>query len=92
MRCLALRVCSSLPPAVRYLTPTRIIPMVARTPTPMEKISITRFRTLNTPQPPPSSLTLPKKIVSVMLLDSVLAGVVSAARLGGKQVGSKLVQ
>ena len=47
--------------------PTIVMPIIAKMPTPMERISIIEFRMVKTPQPSPSSFILPKKVVSTTL-------------------------
>ena len=51
--------------------PTIVMPIIANTPTPMEKISTIKLTTVNTPQAESSSLRLPNKAVSVIWLDSL---------------------
>ena len=62
---------SSLPAEVRYWMPATDMPMTPSMPTPMDNMSTTRFNIVNTPQPSPSSLILPKKVVSTTVEESV---------------------
>lgn len=66
----------SLSLAVRYWMPAIVTPITPRIPMPIDKMSTTRLRTVKMPQPWPSSLRLPKKVVSVILSE------VSAAKTG----------
>ena len=81
--CLDFLACSSLPAEVRYWMPATDIATTPNTPMPMDNMSTTVFRMVNTPQPEPSSSMLPKKVVSTT--ESVL----SAAKVGWEREREK---